>query len=104
MGIDLLKLENSHKRGNKIIARCPACAEIGQDKKGNHLFINEGGRFGCIVYQGSDGHDHRKRIFQLVGEGEPIKIAIDVKQVSQASQKQDVVLMKDVLGQLGHHF
>lgn len=104
MGIDRLKLENCRQRGNKIIARCPACADIGQDKKGNHLFINEDGRFGCVVYPGSDGKNHRKRIFELVGEKQAIKTLIDVKQVSQASQNQNVVLMKDVLGQLGRHF
>ncbi len=104
MGIDVSKLENCHKRGNKIIARCPACVEMGQDKKGNHFFLNGDGRYGCVVYPGSEGHDHRKKIFQLVGETQPIKTLIDVKQVSQASQKQGAVLMKDVLGQLGHYF
>ena len=102
MGIDISKLENCQKKHNKIIARCPACAEMGQDKKGNHLFISEDGRFWCVVYQGLYGRDHRKRIFQLIRKMPRVNISMDVKHVSQASHEQEKVLMSDVLGQLGH--
>jgi hypothetical protein len=65
--LDLAKLENVRRRGGKIEARCPACAEMGADRAGNHLIIAEGGKFGCIVATGSEGAEHRKRIFQLAG-------------------------------------
>ena len=86
MAIDLSKLENCRSKGHRVIARCPACAEIGHDRKGNHLFINEEGRFGCVVYPGLDGHEHRKRIFELVGDKGSIKKTIEVKVASQTSQ------------------
>jgi hypothetical protein len=68
--LDLAKLENVRHRGGKIEARCPACAEQGADRTGNHLFIADDGKFGCILFSGPAGDDHRKRIFALVGDGE----------------------------------
>lgn len=67
MGLDISKLDNVKRRGNAIIARCPACADEGNDKKGEHLFINNEGKFGCVVYPGELGRYHRKQIFNLVG-------------------------------------
>ena len=97
MSLNILKLENCHKKGGKIVARCPACAEIGQDKQGNHLILYDDGRFGCVKYQGTEGIEHRKRIFQLVGESKEIKTIIDVKNPSQRSQKNRGVLMKNIM-------
>lgn len=68
--IDKSKLQNIKFQGNKIIAQCPACAESGADKQSNHLVISEDGRFGCVLHQGAEGSDHRKRIFELVGIAE----------------------------------
>jgi hypothetical protein len=65
--LDVTKLEKVHKRGDKVIARCPACAEAGGDRKGEHLFIWKDGRYGCVQFPGPDGSAHRKRIFKLVG-------------------------------------
>jgi putative DNA primase/helicase len=71
MKLNLSKLENLKISGGRITARCPACAETGLDTSGNHLFINTSdGRFGCVMYQSIDGTDHRKRIFEMVGESE----------------------------------
>jgi len=67
MGLDISKLENVKQRGNNTIARCPACEEDGGDNKGEHLFINSEGRFGCVLYPQEEGKLHRKRIFELVG-------------------------------------
>jgi hypothetical protein len=55
-----------------VVARCPACAELGSDKSGEHLFIAEAGRgpFGCIAFAGPAGEEHRKRIWELAG-GKP---------------------------------
>lgn len=65
--IDLARLEKVRQSGAKTIARCPACAESGDDKSGEHLVIHAGGKFGCVKYPGAEGAEHRKRIFALVG-------------------------------------
>jgi putative DNA primase/helicase len=67
MSIDLSRLEKPRNKGGKTIARCPACAETGNDNNADHLYINAHGKYGCVLYQGADGNDHRKRIFELVG-------------------------------------
>ncbi len=46
------KLENVNHQDKRIIARCPACAEYGNDNKGDHLSIDKEGRFCCAVYTG----------------------------------------------------
>jgi hypothetical protein len=70
--LDLAKLEHVRQRGAKVAARCPACAEQGADRTGNHLFIADDGTgpFGCIMFPGPAGDDHRKRIYALAGDGE----------------------------------
>ncbi len=70
MSLDLARLENVRRRGSKIETRCPACAENGNDKTGNHLMIADAGAgpFACIMFPGPAGEAHRKRIFELVGE------------------------------------
>lgn len=65
--LDLSKLENVHKSNGNTIAQCPACAETGGDNKCDHLFIAEDGKFGCVLFPGPEGGEHRKRIFALVG-------------------------------------
>lgn len=104
MSIDLEKLENVVKKGSKTIARCPACAEIGRDNKGNHLIINSNGQYACIVFQGISGQEHRKRIFQIVGIKDQRKNNITVKHVSQASPGKHSIIVNDVLGRIGRHF
>ena len=78
MSLNLSKIQNVRTRGKKIVGRCPACAEIGHDKKGEHLVINEDGRFGCVVSSGNspEARAHRKRIFELCGDRaiRPLKI------------------------------
>jgi hypothetical protein len=70
MSLDISKLENVRKRGDKVTARCPACEEVGHDQKGEHLVINANGSFGCVVYPGdsADAKEHRKWIFALCGD------------------------------------
>ncbi|MES2923831.1 MAG: hypothetical protein V4819_19915 [Verrucomicrobiota bacterium] len=67
MSLDLPHLEKPRFQSGKIIARCPACAETGADTGANHLFINADGKFGWVLYQSTDGADHRKSIFELAG-------------------------------------
>lgn len=100
MGLDLSKLENVRHHDTKVIARCPACAEGSNDRKGEHLFIDPSGRFGCVVFPDADGHKHRQRIFELVGLKTSVSIGFKVKQpFSHVSDYK--VIQKDILGRLG---
>ena len=99
MGLDLSKLEKIRHRGSTIIARCPACAEYGNDRKGEHLFIEPGGRFGCVVCSGTDGQEHRQRIFKLIGIKEEIQNGFKVKR--QTFDSKENVIQRDILGRLG---
>lgn len=65
MSLDLNLLEDVRKDGEKLVARCPACAERGHDKKGDHLCIFPNGAFHCIAFSEDPGHN--QRIFELVG-------------------------------------
>ncbi len=66
MSLDVAKLEKVRELGGGIVqARCPACAEGGNDRSGEHLRIYPDGKFGCCVHP-KDG-DHRKRIWALAG-------------------------------------
>jgi len=71
MTLNLEKLEQKRERGSKLEARCPACAELGQDTSGNHLFILDSGfgKWGCVVNPGPHGKEHRRRIAELAGTG-----------------------------------
>lgn len=101
MGLDLSKLENVKHHGAKVIARCPACAETGTDRKGEHLFIEPSGRFGCVVFPGTDGHKHRQRIFELAGIKTGVPSGFKIRKPSPLVSEQKVV-QKNILGRLGH--
>lgn len=101
MRIDLSKLENVKHHGSKVIARCPACAEAGNDRKGEHLFIEPSGRFGCVVFPGADGHKHRQRIFELAGIKTGVPSGFKIRQPLSLSSGNKVI-QKDILGRLGH--
>lgn len=65
MSLDLAKLEMIRDKGEAKVARCPACAEAGRDRRGGHLWVGADGRFGCIANPGD--RDHARRIWALVG-------------------------------------
>jgi hypothetical protein len=71
VSLDVAKLDKARELAGGIVqARCPACAEGGHDRTGEHLRIYPDGKFGCCVHP-KDG-EHRKRIFALVGrKGHP---------------------------------
>lgn len=70
MSLDLSKLEKVRELARGIMqARCPACAEGGHDRNGEHLRIYPDGRFGCCVSPKDKAH--RKHIFALVGDKTP---------------------------------
>jgi len=98
MSLNLQKLEKVRELAGGIVqARCPACAEGGNDRTGNHLRIQPDGRFGCCVHP-KDG-DHRKRIFALAGVRERQAIHVAVAGPSVAK-----IIQPDVLGRLGRVF
>jgi hypothetical protein len=98
MSLNLEKLEMVRKLpGGAIQARCPACAEGGADRTGNHLRIRPDGRFGCCVHP-KDG-DHRKRIFALAGARDRQAIRVTV-----GGPKVAKIIQSDVLGRLGRVF
>lgn len=101
MTLDLSKLERVRYRGSNITARCPACAEAGGDRKGEHLFINSQDKFGCVLFPGNEGQAHRKRIFELAGamDTQTHSFEIRIPSVSKTGQK---IKIQDILGHLGH--
>jgi hypothetical protein len=76
MSLNLQKLKNVKRATDKFTAQCPACAEEGGDQKGDHLFIDPKGKFGCVVNQGEAGREHRQRIFALAGDDGPGTIVV----------------------------
>jgi hypothetical protein len=98
MSLDVNKLEKVRELANGVRqARCPACAEGGGDKKGEHLRIYPDGRYGCCVHP-KDGQ-HRKRIFALVGalrtaaarRGFTVKVAAAAKPAEPARSVRDAL-------------
>ena len=69
MPIDISKLEKVKRLTTKVIARCPACAEIGRDKSGEHLIVWPNGAFACVAFMGDK--DHRRQIARLAGDSKP---------------------------------
>jgi len=90
MALDISKLENVVKKaGGRFTARCPACAEVGADTKGEHLAVFADGKFGCVVHPGDK--KHRKRIYALAGGGEDNrKISVNVFKVKKSSIIMDL--------------
>ena len=84
MALDVSKLEKVVELASGALrARCPACAEGGGDRKGEHLLIYPDGKFGCCAHQGDC--EHRKRIYALVGERvrRAIKVRVAAKPVGK---------------------
>jgi len=78
MSLDTAKLEKARELAGGIVqARCPACAEGGGDRKGEHLRAYPDGRYGCCVHPKDSGH--RKRIFALAGERKPGTFTLRLK-------------------------
>src|SRR6266571_1533940 len=98
MSLDRTKLRKLRELGNgSCRAQCPACAEAGQDRRGEHLRISQEGKFGCCVFPGD--REHRRRIFALAGDHGPKAIKVRV-----AAAKTAVSVQLDLLGRLGRVF
>src|SRR5262249_22892788 len=95
MSLDRTRLQKVRDLANGgLQAQCPACAEAGQDRKGEHLRISPQGKFGCCVFPGD--RNHRSRIFALAGDHGPKLIRVKV-----AMAKTAEVVQLDLLGRLG---
>ena len=89
MSLDVAKLEKVRELAGGIVqARCPACAEGGHDRAGEHLRIYPDGRFGCCVHP-KDG-EHRKRIWALAGVRQPGTFSLRVKTPPALPQTRSV--------------
>lgn len=78
MSLDVSRLEEVKElRGGGVQARCPACAEGGHDRTGNHLRIWPDGRFGCCA--NAADREHRKRIYALAGRKPTGKFTVRLK-------------------------
>lgn len=99
MSLNLSKLEKVRELANGgVEARCPACAEAGHDRKGEHLLIEPDGRFGCCA--NANDREHRKRIFALAGDTAPQSIKVKPAAVRVAAP----IVISGVLGRLGRMF
>ncbi len=102
MSLAVSKLENVREQAGGVIqARCPACAEGGHDRSGEHLRIYPDGRFGCCVHP-KDG-EHRKRIFALVGVRKPgtFTLRFNTPPAMTATRSVKAALTAFSLGTLG---
>jgi hypothetical protein len=89
MSLDLNTLEEVRALGSGVIhARCPACAEGGHDRTGEHLRIYPDGRFGCCVHP--KDREHRKRIFALAGDRRRGTFSVRVEPAKSAATVQSV--------------
>jgi hypothetical protein len=65
MPLNREKLENVvGKVGGGYTARCPACALVGCDRCGVHLFVHPSGGYACIT----GDRKHQKLIYRIAGE------------------------------------
>jgi hypothetical protein len=98
MSLDRTKLQKVRELANGgLQAQCPACAETGQDRKGEHLRISAEGKFGCCVFPGD--RKHRSRIFALAGEHGTKSI-----KVRMAAAKTTEPMQLGLVGRLGRVF
>jgi hypothetical protein len=90
MSLNIERLENVVRLASGgTQARCPACAETGNDRKGEHLRISPEGKFGCCVFPGDRGH--RKRIFALAGDHGPKEIKVRVATAAAATVQTGIL-------------
>lgn len=107
MPLDQSKLTMVREKGSgHYEARCPACAEMGQDKQGVHLKVYPDGKFACVVNAGPHGTAHRRRIFALAGlrsEPKPVRLKEPpkalVKSISIAALFQQKAPARDDRGE-----
>src|SRR5690242_16702294 len=99
MSLNLSRLSKARELAGGILqAQCPACAEQGSDKTGEHLRVFPDGRFGCCVHP--QDREHRKRIFALVGDKTPRTFTVRVGN-SQATTSPARSIRESLLSSAG---
>jgi hypothetical protein len=82
----------------KLVGRCPACAEEGRDKQGKHLVVFPGGRFGCSRFEasaieGPERTEHLRKIWKLAG-GNWNGVKLDKPQAMDPAEKERRLKMR----------
>ncbi|MEI7732747.1 MAG: hypothetical protein WCO56_24455 [Verrucomicrobiota bacterium] len=99
MSLNLNRLEKVRHLSSGITqARCPACAEGGNDRTGEHLRIYPDGRFGCCVHPKDE--EHRRRIFALAGERQAPRQPSRQFKVRVANEPTTAAAAKSIRGSL----
>lgn len=90
MRLNLNLLQNPRLQGGKLIARCPACAEAGDDRRCEHLVVFDAGTgpYRCIVDPDGAGSEHSKRIHKLVGLDDDIGAYFQAKRDNAAKSQR----------------
>jgi hypothetical protein len=95
--LDFSKIENLVDQGDRWIARCPACAESGRDKTGNHLVIFPTGQYGCVLFDRDDGIEHRKEIWELIGiKGKYKQVVSEEIIAAQKAERERIAKVKEI--------
>ena len=98
MSLDVKRLAKVRELANGVVqAQCPACAEGGGDRKGEHLRVYPDGRYGCCVHP--KDREHRRRIHALAGNNTRRVIKVRV-----AAAKSGGEVLGGILGRLGRVF
>lgn len=67
MSLNIEMVSKLRRRHDGYTGQCPACAEQGHDRKGEHLKIWNDGHYRCIMDPDGAGSAHSSRIFALIG-------------------------------------
>jgi hypothetical protein len=98
MSLDVKRLAKVRELASGVVqAQCPACAEGGGDRKGEHLRVYPDGRYGCCVHP--NDREHRRRIHALAGDKTRRVIKVRV-----AAAKSGGDVQGGILGRLGRVF
>ncbi len=62
--------------------------------------INDAGQFGCVLFPGQSGQQHRQRIFELAGIKESPGKTFEIRKPPSSTSGAQVI-QKDILGHLG---
>lgn len=89
-GIDLSRLHKAKIRAGKVVAQCPACAEVGADRSGEHLVIFDqgAGKWGCVAFPGDK--EHRRQIAGAVGNDgvRPLRTILPLRPLTPSAPRR----------------
>jgi len=105
MKIDKNKIEKLRQKNGKHIGRCPACAEEGKDKKGEHFYLYDDNpmNFGCVVHGEDIAHWSRIKELAAVSEKRPNRSSSKIEAIYDY-QNADGKLIFQVVRKSGKKF